>query len=90
MRRRELITLAGGAAIGWPLVARAQQTIPVIGVLDSRMPEAFPMGHRDLRQGLKSDPGLGWQRTECILKRHESSTLQSFGRLRCTQQIRPT
>ena len=53
MKRRQFITLAGGAAIGWPLVALAQQTMPVIGILDSRTPEAFPMGHRNLRQGLK-------------------------------------
>jgi putative ABC transport system substrate-binding protein len=56
MRRREFIPFMGGAALAWPLAARAQQSaLPTIGYLSTRSPgeakyvtDAFAQGLNEI------------------------------------------
>ena len=56
MRRRDFITLLGGAAVAWPFAARAQQngSIPRIGILWPGASLPAPPRMEAFRQGRES------------------------------------
>jgi ABC-type uncharacterized transport system substrate-binding protein len=62
MRRREFITLLGGAAVAWPLAARAQQPakVPRIGVLTAGSAADDPDGQARSAAFLQGLQQLGW------------------------------
>jgi putative tryptophan/tyrosine transport system substrate-binding protein len=52
VRRRDFITLLGGAAMAGPLAAHGQQPTPVIGYLGSDSPDLFASRLLAFREGL--------------------------------------
>jgi len=57
MKRREFITLLGGAAAAWPLAARAQQALPTIGFSS---PTTASVGSRAVAAFVQRLHAVGW------------------------------
>jgi putative ABC transport system substrate-binding protein len=53
MRRREFLAAFGGAAAAWPLAARAQQPVPVIGLLNGVSFASYADRVEAIRYGLR-------------------------------------
>ena len=59
MERREFITLLGGAAVAWPLAARAQQAhVPAVGVLRPNRQDVLETFAEPFRRYMKA---IGWE-----------------------------
>ena len=77
MRRREFITLLGGAAAAWPLAARAQQTAkrPIVGFLGDSTPLAESERAAAFARRRLHDPGWIEGRTIAIENRWADESL---------------
>jgi putative ABC transport system substrate-binding protein len=76
IRRREFITLLGGAAAAWPTAARAQQpAMPLVGFVHSQLPDRYADRLRPFLQGLKD---TGYVEGQNVAVEYHSAEGQSY------------
>jgi putative ABC transport system substrate-binding protein len=80
VKRRDFITLLGGAAAGWPLAARAQQKLPTIGFLGATEPSAWS---KEVTAFVRRLHELGWveSRTVSIERRWGEGRNERFAEI---------
>jgi putative ABC transport system substrate-binding protein len=75
MRRREFITLFGGATVAWPIAARAQQSaLPVVGFLSNTPPAVIAERLRSFHLGLKVSGYIDSENVEILHRWTDNNT----------------
>ena len=64
--RRDVLTLVGGTAVAWPVMAQAQQVMPVIGFLHNGSPEPSAGPVAAFRKGLSDTGFIEGQHRRCF------------------------